>query len=40
MFPLALILGIAALTDDAEVRRHALPLALIGTAIVAWHSGL
>lgn len=40
MFPLALILGIGALTEDHTVRRYALPLALAGGAVALWHSGL
>ncbi len=40
MFPLALILGISALTEDPGVRRYALPLALAGGAVALWHSGL
>lgn len=40
MFPLALILGIGALTEDLGVRRYALPLALAGEAVALWHSGL
>lgn len=40
MFPLALILGIGALTEDATVRRYALPLALAGGLVALWHSGL
>ena len=40
MFPLALILGIGALTEDHGVRRYALPLALAGGAVALWHSGL
>ena len=40
MFPLALILGVAAFVDDGGVRRYALPLALAGGAVALWHSGL
>lgn len=40
MFPLALILGIGALTEDHGVGRYALPLALAGGAVALWHSGL
>ena len=40
MFPLALILGLAALSGDFGIRRYALPLALIGGAVAAYHSGL
>jgi disulfide bond formation protein DsbB len=38
MFPLALILGIGCLREDAGVRRYALPLALAGGAVALWHS--
>lgn len=38
MFPLALVLGVACLTDDRRVGRYALPLALAGGAIALWHS--
>lgn len=40
MFPLALILGLAALSGDLGIRRYALPLALIGGVVAAYHSGL
>ena len=40
MFPLALILGIACLRDDVGIWRYALPLALTGTAVALYHSGL
>ena len=38
MFPLALVLGIACLNEDATVRRYALPLALAGSAVALWHT--
>ena len=38
MFPLALILGVACLTNGHQVLRYALPLTLIGTVIALWHS--
>jgi len=38
MFPLALILGIAAYSNDKAARRYALPLAAIGGLIALWHS--
>lgn len=38
MFPLALILGIGCLREDAGVRRYALPLALAGVGVALWHS--
>jgi disulfide bond formation protein DsbB len=37
MYPLALILGIAAFKGDALIRRYALPLASIGIAISTYH---
>lgn len=40
MFPLAPMLGIALLVDDRAAWRYALPLALAGGAVAAWHSGL
>ncbi|HMO86774.1 MAG TPA: disulfide bond formation protein B [Lacipirellulaceae bacterium] len=40
MFPLAIILGIACLRADFKVHYYAVPLALVGTAIAIWHSGL
>lgn len=38
MFPLALILGIACLREDAGVQRYALPLALAGGVVSLWHN--
>lgn len=38
MFPLAWLLGVACLTNDHQVGRYALPLALIGAGIALWHS--
>ena len=40
MFPLAIILGMAAFGDDRRGAVYALPLALIGTALAAYHSAL
>ena len=40
MFPLALILGLAALSGELGIRRYALPLAFIGGLVAAYHSGL
>ena len=37
MFPLAIILGIACLRDDAGVWRYALPLSLAGAVVALWH---
>lgn len=37
MYPLAIILGIAAFRADAVVWRYALPIALIGLAISSYH---
>lgn len=38
MFPLAIILFVAALRIDAAVWRYALPLSVIGTLIAAYHT--
>jgi disulfide bond formation protein DsbB len=38
MFPLAIILGIACFNADAAVWRYALPLALSGLLIAAYHN--
>jgi len=38
MFPLALILGIAAYFEDTAVRRYALPVSVCGGLIALWHS--
>ena len=38
MFPLAIILGIAAFRLDVGIRIYALPLVLIGAAIAAFHT--
>lgn len=40
MFPLVVILGVAALRDDTAARWTAVPLALAGLALAAWHSAL
>ena len=40
MFPLAVILGVACMRGDLRVWTYALPLALAGVAIAAYHSGL
>ena len=40
MYPLALILGIAAVRGDPTAARYALPLAVIGAAISVWHIGV
>lgn len=40
MFPLAVVLGIAAWRADFGIRPYALSLALIGGAISLWHLGL
>lgn len=37
MYPLPVILGIAAVRQDAAVRRYAQPLAVIGLGIAAYH---
>lgn len=38
MYPLVLLLGIAALTQDFKIRRYALPLALIGFGIALFQN--
>ena len=38
MFPLALTLGLACLYNDFSIRRYALPVTMIGTAIALWHT--
>lgn len=38
MFPLPLILGLAAYFSDFSVRRYVLPIASVGAAIALWHS--
>lgn len=38
MFPLAIVLGVAAFRGDGGVWRYALPLAVIGLLIAAYHS--
>jgi len=40
MFPLVVILGIAAYRDDLTIRLSAALLALAGLGLAAWHSGL
>lgn len=40
MFPLAIILGIAAWRADFGIRVYAIPLAAIGAGIALWHLGL
>lgn len=37
MYPLAVILGVAAIRRDSAVRRHAIPLAVIGLALALYH---
>lgn len=37
MYPLVLVLGIAAWRDDPSVRRYALPLAAVGGIVSAYH---
>jgi disulfide bond formation protein DsbB len=38
MYPLALVLGVAALRRDRDVRFYVAPLAAVGAAIAAYHS--
>lgn len=40
MFPLAIILGIAAYRNDVNAIAYALPISLIGLVIASWHVGL
>jgi disulfide bond formation protein DsbB len=40
MYPLVVILGIAAIRGDAGVRRYAAPVAVIGAALSIWHIGV
>jgi disulfide bond formation protein DsbB len=40
MFPLVAILGVALWIGDPRGRLYALPLALAGLVLAAWHSGL
>lgn len=40
MFPLAVILGVAAFRGDFGARWYALPLAVAGMFTAAWHTGL
>lgn len=40
MFPLVVVLGVAALRDDPGVRLPAAILALAGIGVAAWHSAL
>ena len=40
MFPLVVVLGIAAFRGDETARFYVLPLAAIGLILAAWHSGL
>lgn len=40
MFPLVLILGIAAYRDDPSAIIYAIPLSLMGLVVAAWHTGL
>lgn len=37
MYPLALLLGIAAVRRDLDVRRYALPLSIGGALVSVWH---
>ncbi len=38
MFPLAIILGIAAYSSDKAVTRYVLPIAAIGGLVAVWHT--
>lgn len=37
MYPLAVILGVAAVRRDLGVRRYALPLSVVGALLSTWH---
>ena len=37
MYPLAVILGIAAVRRDLAIRRYALPLSVVGALVSTWH---
>ena len=40
MYPLTVILGIAAWRNEAAIRRYVVPVAAIGAAISLWHIGV
>lgn len=40
MYPLVVVLGVAALDDNIRIWRTGLPLSLLGTAIAAYHTYL
>lgn len=40
MYPLVVMLGIAAVRDDARVRRYVAPIAVIGAAVSIYHIGV
>lgn len=40
MYPLAVIIGIAAIRGDRSIYHYAIPVAAIGAAISAWHIGV
>ncbi len=40
MFPLTLIFGLSLWRGDGMARAYGLPLAAVGMAVAAWHSGL
>ena len=40
MYPLVVVLGVAAVERRAAVRRTALPLSVLGSAVAAYHSSL
>jgi disulfide bond formation protein DsbB len=40
MYPLVVVLGLAAIRGDLGVRRYAAPIALIGALISLWHIGV
>jgi disulfide bond formation protein DsbB len=40
MYPLVVVLGVAAVRGDLRVRRYAAPIAVIGALISLWHIGV
>ncbi|HSK93530.1 MAG TPA: disulfide oxidoreductase [Candidatus Angelobacter sp.] len=40
MYPLVVVLGIAAVRGDLGIRRYVAPIAVIGAAISIWHIGV
>lgn len=40
MYPLVVLLGVAAVRDDLGIRRYVAPIAIIGAGISVWHIGV